>query len=64
MLVLSLRRVALYCALFFIAGLQARPILDALVSGHATPPARDVVGVVALLVVGVIAISKSRRIPA
>ncbi len=56
-------KLALYSVLFFVAGLEARPILNDLVAGIAVKPL-DVLGTAGVLLVGIIAITKGKRIPA
>jgi hypothetical protein len=62
MIAFSPLKLALYCALFFIGGLQARPIMNALVSGDSLR-ALDVAALCGLLLVGVLGVSQGKRIP-
>jgi hypothetical protein len=60
MIALSPAKLALYSALFFIGGLQARPILNALVSGDRLR-AIDVAGVCGVLLIAVLGVSTGKR---
>jgi hypothetical protein len=63
MIALSARRLALFTALFFLGGFQARPVLDALLGGRGLH-AVDLTSSLCAILVAAIGISKSRRIPA
>jgi hypothetical protein len=63
MIALSPAKLALYSVLFFVAGLEARPIINDLVAGRAVT-AMDVLGTAGVLLVGIIALTQAKRIPA
>lgn len=50
-------------ALFFVSGLQARPIIDEALRGRPVS-AVDILGTVAGLIVAIVVLSKEKRVPA